>query len=67
MVIKSRKVRWVGHVVCMGGMKNAYVILVGKPERKRLLRRPRSKWGSNMTGSLENRVERCGLDASGSG
>jgi hypothetical protein len=31
--------RWAGHVACMGGMRNAYKILVGKPEGKRPLRR----------------------------
>jgi hypothetical protein len=31
-VIKSRKMRWVGHVTQMGEMRNAYKILVGKPE-----------------------------------
>jgi hypothetical protein len=31
-VIKSRRMRWVGHVVCMGEMVNAYSIVVGKPE-----------------------------------
>jgi hypothetical protein len=34
-VIKSRKMRWVGHVTCMGEMRNAYIILVRKPEGKR--------------------------------
>jgi hypothetical protein len=36
-MIKSRMMRWVGHVVCMGKMRNRYRILVGKPEGKRLL------------------------------
>jgi hypothetical protein len=34
---KSRKMRWVGHVARMGQKRNAYKILVGKPEGKRLL------------------------------
>jgi len=38
-VIKSKRMRWVGHVACMGEMRNAYKILVGKPEGKRSLRR----------------------------
>jgi hypothetical protein len=33
-----------GHVACMGGMRNAYNILVGKPERKRPCERPRYGW-----------------------
>jgi hypothetical protein len=43
-VIKSRRTRWAGHVACMGEMRNAYNILVGKPERKIPLRRPRRRW-----------------------
>jgi hypothetical protein len=44
MVIKSRRMRWVGHVECMGEMRNAHNILVGKPEGKRPLRRLRHRW-----------------------
>jgi len=36
--------RWVGHVAQMGQMRNAYNILVGKPEGKRPLGRPRCRW-----------------------
>jgi hypothetical protein len=36
-VIKLRRMRWTGHVACMGGMKNGYKILVGKSEGKRPL------------------------------
>jgi hypothetical protein len=39
-VIKSRRLRWVGHVACMAEMRNTYIILVGKPAGKRSLRRP---------------------------
>jgi hypothetical protein len=39
-VIKSRRMRWAGHVARMGERRNAYRILVGKPEAKRLLGRP---------------------------
>jgi hypothetical protein len=39
MVIKSKRMRWTGHVAYMGEMRNAYIILVGKPEGKRPLRR----------------------------
>jgi hypothetical protein len=41
-VIKSRRMRWAGHVARMGE-KNAYRILVGKPEERRPLGRPRSR------------------------
>jgi hypothetical protein len=40
-MIKSRRLRWVEHVSHTGEMRNAYRILVGKPEEKRLSRRPR--------------------------
>jgi len=41
--IKSRRMRWAGNVARMGEMRNAYIILVGKPERKRPFGRPRRK------------------------
>jgi len=43
-VIKSSRMRWVGHVAQMGQMRNAYKILVGNPEGKRPLVRPRCRW-----------------------
>jgi hypothetical protein len=42
-MIKSRRMRWAGHVARMGAKRNAYRILVGKPERKRALGRPSTK------------------------
>jgi hypothetical protein len=42
--IKSRRMRWAGHVARMGETRNAYRILVGRPEGKRPLGRPRSRW-----------------------
>jgi hypothetical protein len=42
--IKSRRMRWAGHVACMGEKINAYRILVGKPEGRRPLGRPRRRW-----------------------
>jgi hypothetical protein len=44
---KSRRMRWAGHVARMGE-KNAYRILVGKPEGKRPLGRPRLRWEDNI-------------------
>jgi hypothetical protein len=38
---KSRRMRWVGHVACMGKERKVYKVLVGKPEGKRLLERSR--------------------------
>jgi hypothetical protein len=43
-VIKSRRMRWVWHVVSMGEVRNAYNILVGKPEGKIPLGRSRHRW-----------------------
>jgi hypothetical protein len=47
-MIKSRKMRWAGHVARMGEKRNAYRILVGKPEGKRPLGRPRRRWVDNI-------------------
>jgi hypothetical protein len=47
-VIKSRRMRWAGRVARMGAKRNAFVILVGKPEGKRLLGRPRHRWEDNI-------------------
>jgi hypothetical protein len=40
-MINSRRMRWAGHVALMGEKRNAYRILVGKPEGKRPVGRPR--------------------------
>jgi hypothetical protein len=42
-VIKSRRMRWAGHVAHMGEERGVYRVLVGKPERKRPLGRPRRR------------------------
>jgi hypothetical protein len=46
-MIKSRSMRWAGHIAHMGAKMNAYRILVGKPEGKRPLGRPRRRWVDN--------------------
>jgi hypothetical protein len=46
-MIKSRRMRWAKHVARMGEKRNAYRILLGKPEGKRPLRRPRRRWVDN--------------------
>jgi hypothetical protein len=43
-IIKSRRMRWVGHVARMGENRNVYRLLVGKPEG----RRPRRRWVDNI-------------------
>jgi hypothetical protein len=47
-MIKSRRMRCVGHVARMAEKRNAYSILVGKPEGKRPLGRPRRRWVDNI-------------------
>jgi len=65
-VIKSG-VRWAGHAACMSQIRNVYKILVGKPEGKKSLGRPRHKWEDNGTDLKRNMVEGCGQGLSGSG
>jgi hypothetical protein len=60
---KSRRMLWVEHVAHMGEVRNAYSILVGKPEGKRPLRIPRCRWEYNIRIDLkEIRWGSCGLD-----
>jgi hypothetical protein len=44
----SRRMRWAGHVARIGENRNVYRLLVGKPERKRPLGRPRRRWMDNI-------------------
>ncbi|KAJ4445523.1 hypothetical protein ANN_12203 [Periplaneta americana] len=46
--IKSRRLRWAGHVACMGESRNAYRVLVGRPEGNRPLGRSRRRWEGNI-------------------
>jgi hypothetical protein len=47
-VIKSRRMRWTGHMARMGEGRGVYRILVGRPEGKRQLGRPRRRWEDNI-------------------
>ena len=47
-VIKSRRMRWAGNVARMGEERGVYRVLVGKPEGKRPLGRPRRRWVDNI-------------------
>jgi hypothetical protein len=47
-VIKSRRMRYVGHVALMGEGRGVYRVLVGRHEGKRPLRRPRRRWEDNI-------------------
>jgi hypothetical protein len=48
LVIKSRRMRWAGHVICMGERRGKYRVLVGKPDGKSPLGRPRRRWEDNI-------------------
>ena len=52
-VIKSRRLRWAGHVARMEEGRSAFKILTGKPTGKRPLRRPRRRWEDNISMDLE--------------
>ena len=47
-VVNSRRLRWVGHVTRMGEGRGVHSVLVGKPEGKRSLGRPRRRWEDNI-------------------
>jgi hypothetical protein len=47
-VIKLRRMRWAGHVARMGEGRGVYRVLVGRPEGKRPLGRPRRRWEDNI-------------------
>jgi hypothetical protein len=65
-VIKSRRMRWAGHVACMGDRRGAYRVLVGKPEGRRPLGRPRHRWEDNIKTDLREVGCECGNEPSGS-
>ena len=52
-VIKWRRMRWTGHVARMGEERGVYRVLVGKPEGKRPLGRPRCRWVYNIRMDLQ--------------
>jgi hypothetical protein len=47
-IMKARRMRWTGHVARIGEKRNAYKLLVGKPEGRRPLVRPRRRWLDNI-------------------
>jgi len=59
-VVKSRRMRWAGHVAHMGEGTGVYRVLVGKPEGKRPLGRPRRRWEDNIKIDLQEVGESCG-------
>jgi hypothetical protein len=57
-VIKPRRMKWPGHVACVEKGRGIYRVLVGRPERKRPLGRPRRRWEDNIKMDLrEIRIE----------
>jgi hypothetical protein len=67
-VIKSRRMRWAGHVAVMGEGRGVYRVLVGRPEGKRPLGRPRRRWEDNIKMDLrETGIGGVELDSAGSG
>jgi hypothetical protein len=66
-VIKSIRMKWAGHVACMGTISNADNILVGNLKGRDHSECLRVDWKEILYRIFGNRVGRCGLDASGSG
>jgi hypothetical protein len=60
-MIKSRRMRWVGHVARIGEKRNGYRIWVGKPEGKQPLGRPRRRWMNTNKMDLRE-IEWNGID-----
>jgi hypothetical protein len=58
--VKSRRMRWVGHVARMGEERVVHRVLVGKPEGKRPLGRPRPRWEENIKKDLQEVGVGCG-------
>jgi hypothetical protein len=52
-VVKSRRMRWAGHVARMGEDRGVHRVLVGKPGEKRPLGRPRRRWEDNIKMDLQ--------------
>ena len=59
-VVKSRRMRWAGHVARMGQRRGVHRVLVGKPEGKRPLGRPRRRWEDNIKMDLQEMRGGCG-------
>jgi hypothetical protein len=68
---KSRRMRWAGHVACMGEKRKVYKVLVGKPKGRRPLGRPRRRWEDGVRMDLREiglrGVDWIRLDRTGQG
>jgi hypothetical protein len=60
-LMTSRRMRWTGHVACMGQRRGVYRVLVGKSEGKKLLGRRRHRWEDNIKMDLQ-KVKFGGVD-----
>jgi hypothetical protein len=59
-VVKSRRMRWAGHVARMGEGRGVHTVLVGRPEGRRPLGRPRRRWEDNIKRDLQEVGGDCG-------
>ena len=59
-VIKSKRMRWLGHVARMEEGRGVHKVLVGKPEGRRPLGRPRHSWKNNIKMDLQEVGRGCG-------
>jgi hypothetical protein len=66
-ILLSRRMRWAGDVARMGAGRNLYRVLVGKPEGRRPLARPRRRWEDGIKMDLREIGWEVGVDSPGSG
>ena len=59
--IKSRRIRWAGHVARMGERRDAYRVLMARPEGKRRHGRPRRRWEDSVKTDLQEVMDRIDL------
>jgi hypothetical protein len=65
--IKSRIMRWAGHVIRMGEERRMFKVLMGKPKLTKPLGRPRRRWEDEMRTDLRQIGWGCRVDSGGSG
>jgi hypothetical protein len=65
--IKSRRMRWAGHVACMGEGRNVYRVLMEKSKGKRPFERPRRRWADGIKTDLREIDWGGVVDSPGSG
>jgi hypothetical protein len=64
--MKSRSMKWMGHVACMGEKRKVYKAFWGMPEGKSPLRRPRHRWDDGIRMDPKETGWGCGLNSVGS-